>query len=160
MLSAPRTRVRLSMEITIVTSNLLVGPAPCDADEYTQLKADRVTAILSLQTEEDLEDRSPTEVEASAKKAGLLFRNVPVTDFDLLALKMWLPRCVQALDQLVAAGHRVYVHCTAGVTRSPTVIAAYLHWKLGWPLEKALDHLHDIRDCSPQGEVIRRARPL
>lgn len=147
------------MVITTVTPNLLVGPAPYDTEEYEQLKAACVTAILSLQTEEDLGERTLADVHANAEKAGFVFRNVPITDFDLLALKLWLPRCVQVLDQLVFAGHRVYVHCTAGVTRSPTVIAAYLHWKLDWPLDRALNHLHDLRDCCPQGEVIRRSHP-
>jgi hypothetical protein len=42
------------MRITCVTPNLLVGPAPYDSDEYEEHKAERVTAILSLRTHEDL----------------------------------------------------------------------------------------------------------
>ena len=102
----------------------------------------------------------PGRSEETAEAACFVFRNVPVTDFDALDLKRQLPRCVMVLDELVVAGHRVYVHCAAGVTRSPTVIVAYLHWKLDWPLEKALNHLHDVRNCSPQGDVIRRAKPV
>jgi len=148
------------MNITCVTPSLLVGPAPCDSEEYEELKAERVTAILSLQSEEDLDDRTPADVKKAAEAAHFVFRNVRVLDFDALDLKRQLPLCVMALDELAAAGHRVYVHCTAGVTRSPTVIAAYLHWKLNWPLEKALNHLHDIRNCSRLGDVIRRCQPI
>ena len=148
------------MEITCVTPKLLVGPAPYDPEEYDELAAERVTAILSLQTEEDLGNRTPADVKKAAEAANFLFRNVPVTDFDALDLKRQLPLCVMVLDELVSAGHRVYVHCTAGVTRSPTVIAAYLHWKMNWPLDKAVNHLHDIRNCSPLGDVIRRCQPI
>jgi len=148
------------MNIACVTPNLLVGPAPCDAEEYEKLKAEHVTAILSLQSEEDLGDRTPADVKKAAEAANLVFRNVRVIDFDALDLKRQLPLCVMVLDELVAAGHRVYVHCTAGVTRSPTVIAAYLHWKFNWPPEKALNHLHDIRNCSPLRDVIRRCQPI
>jgi protein-tyrosine phosphatase len=148
------------MDITRVTPNLLVGPAPYDAEEYEELKAKEVTAILSLQTRGDLGDRTPADVRNAAESMDLIFRNVPVTDFDALDLKRQLPACVMALDELVAAGYRVYVHCTAGVTRSPTVIAAYLQWKLNWPLEKALNHLENIRNCCPQGDTIRRTRPI
>jgi len=148
------------MDIAIVTPELLVGPAPHDPEDYDQLVRERVTAILSLQTSDDLVERTLADAETSAKGARFAFRNVPVTDFDSLDLKCKLPLCVLALDELVGAGHRVYVHCTAGVTRSPTVVAAYLHWKMGWHLEKALEQLHEVRACCPQGDLIRRARPV
>jgi len=32
------------------------------------------------------------------------------------------------LERLLKQGKIVYVHCIAGVNRSPTVVAAYLHW--------------------------------
>ena len=105
-------------------------------------------------------DRSSAEVKKAAEAAHFAFRQVRVIDFDVLDLKRQLPLCVMVLDELVAAGHGVYVHCTAGVTRSPTVRAAYLHWKLNWPLEKALNHLHAVRNCSPLGDVIRRCQPI
>jgi protein-tyrosine phosphatase len=79
-----------------------------------------------------------------------------VTDFDSLDLKRQLPVCVMVLDELVSAGYRVYVHCTAGVTRSPTVIAAYLHWKLHWPLEEGAES--SARRWL--GDVIRRCQPI
>ena len=40
------------------------------------------------------------------------------------------------------------------------VMVAYLHLELDLPLEKALNHLHDVRNCSPQEDVIRRAKPV
>jgi len=146
------------MVISPVTSSLVVGPCPEDPDDYDQLKAERITAILNLQSPDDRGERTLAGVESAAKSAHIEFRNVPVTDFDSLDLKLKLPRCVRMLDELVRAGHRVYVHCTAGVTRSPTVIAAYLHWELGWPLEKSLERLHEARNCCPRGDVIRRAQ--
>jgi hypothetical protein len=36
-----------------VLPNLFVGPAPMDDDDFRQLKALNITAILSLQTEDD-----------------------------------------------------------------------------------------------------------
>jgi len=146
------------MVISTVTSHLMVGPCPRDREDFDQLKTNSITAILSLQSLEDLGERTPAEVESAVRSARMEFRNVPITDFDSLDLKFKLPGCVRALNELIQAGHRVYVHCTAGVTRSPTVIAAYLHWELGWPLEKALDRLCEVRNCSPLGDVIRRAR--
>ncbi len=118
-----------------------------------------ITAILSLQSEEDVRDRKPDWEKDAAENEGLNFRNVPVTDYDSFDLKWKLPACVKALHELLSAGHRVYVHCTAGISRSPTVAAAYLHWCEHWPLERAVDQTRESRPgCCPLEQVIRLAR--
>lgn len=146
------------MNCASITPDLWVGPWPEDSEDYEYLKAQGITAILSLQSEEDLEQRDAQSPENTARSFGLAFRNVAVTDFDALDLYYQLPKCVGALEDFFSAGHKVYVHCTAGVSRSPTVAAAYLHWCLDWPLEKALDHVKEARNCCPMGAVIRRAQ--
>ena len=65
---------------------------------------------------------------------------------------------VAALERMLKQGHSVYVHCSAGVNRSPTVVAAYLHWCLGYELLQALIHLHACRRCLPDAEAIHGAR--
>jgi protein-tyrosine phosphatase len=54
-------------------------------------------------------------------------RRVPVRDFDAAELRSKLPECVRNLDGLLSAGHLVYLHCTAGINRSPTVAMAFLY---------------------------------
>lgn len=147
------------MNCAAITANLFVGPCPCDADDLRYLTSRSVTAILSLLTLEDQQELGATEAEIEARAADLVYRNVPVNDFDDLDLKRRLPACVEALNDLLKTGHRVYVHCTAGVTRSPTVIAAYLHWQLHWPLDDAIERLQALRRCCPRGDLIQIARP-
>lgn len=125
--------------------------------DFDALKAVNITAILSLQTKGDLRDRGIEWEERAALRAGLEFRSVPVTDFDADDLRHKLPGCVSVLDGMLKAGHSVYVHCTAGVSRSPTVIVAYLHWCLGWPLRRALTHLDKTHNCVPNSDAIRAA---
>jgi len=144
------------MNFAVILPNLFVGRCLCDPAEFEQLKSQGVTAILSLQSAEDLQQEGWAEAEAQAK--NMVFRNVPVTDFDVRDLEYMLPACVRELDGLIAAGHTVYLHCTAGVSRSPTVAAAYLHWRLNWPLAQALARVRETRDCCPLGQVIERAR--
>jgi protein-tyrosine phosphatase len=145
------------MKWDCVMPGLFVGPDPRDEADFDALKAVKITAILSLQTKDDLRDRGIEWEEKSALRAGLVFRRVPVTDFNATDLQHKLPDCVSVLDGMLKAGHSVYVHCTAGVSRSPTVVAAYLHWCLGWRLERALIHLEETRNCSPNSDVIRAA---
>lgn len=144
------------MDCDRVLPNLFVGCFPEDAAEMRDLRALGITAILSVQSEDDLDDGLDGQ-EAAARSAELVWRNVAVRDFDVVDLRRKLPQCVMALDGLLAAGHTVYLHCTAGVGRSPTVAAAYLHWYQAWPLEQALRHLRSCRDCSPRGAAIRDA---
>lgn len=150
----------MAMKFAVITPKLLLGPCPYDSEEFQHLKAESVTAILSLLTSEDEAELGIREI-VEATKADLDYRNVAVNDFDDLDLKKKLPVCVEALDDLLKNGHKVYVHCTAGVTRSPTVVAAYLHWRLQWSLAKALHHLRTRRQCWPRGDLIELAtRPI
>jgi protein-tyrosine phosphatase len=147
-----------AMDCDRVTGNLLVGSYPLDNKELEELRSVGITAILSLQTEEDVKERGIEWEGKAALAANLTFRSVPVRDFDTADLQQKLPNCVVLLDRMLKAGHTVYLHCTAGAGRSPTIAAAYLHWCLAWPLERALAHLREVRDCSPNAEAIRRAR--
>ena len=136
---------------------LYVGPSPSDEEDFDLLRSRGITAILSLQTVEDCGERGMQWKQAGAESAGLCFRNVSTTDFDPPDLCRRLPACVTELKHLLGGGHAVYLHCTAGVTRSPTVAAAYLHWCRDWPLEKALARVQEARNCCPLADVIRRA---
>jgi len=146
------------MNWTQITPQIFVGPCPFDPDDFHFMKTKSVTAILSLLTEEDALQLDMTNENSYAASADLAFRNVPVSDFDDLDLKRKLPACVEALDDLLQQGHTVYIHCTAGVNRSPTVVAAYLHWRLQWPLSQALERLQERRRCYPRGDLIEMAK--
>jgi protein-tyrosine phosphatase len=142
-----------------IAENLLVGSSPLDEGEIESLRSLGITAILSLQTEEDVGKDGIEWEQRAASATNLTFRNVPVNDFDKADLRRKLPQCVLTLDEMLKAGHVVYMHCTAGVSRSPTVAAGYLHWCLAWPLQKALAHICDARDCSPDAEAIQNTTP-
>jgi protein-tyrosine phosphatase len=137
---------------------LFVGPSPWDQEDFEHLRSEGITAILSLQTVEDVGERGIESEETAAKSANLRFHNVPVADFDLFDLARQLPACVTELKRLLNDGQTVYLHCTAGVNRSPTVAVAYLYWCLGWPLEQAVTRVRKTRECCPLPEVICRAQ--
>jgi protein-tyrosine phosphatase len=145
------------MHCDAVLPNLFVGPDPCIDEDFERLKTFNITAILSLQTDEDRGDKGLADESAGARRAGLAFASVPIEDFSHSDLALRLRDCVASLERLLAEGNTVYVHCTAGVSRSPTVVAAYLHWGLGWELQRAVNHLKACRRCVPDEKAILRA---
>ncbi|MDQ7828019.1 MAG: dual specificity protein phosphatase family protein [Armatimonadota bacterium] len=153
-------------DVARITPDLYIGTAPRSATDLALLKdATGITAVLSLQTPRDLDALGlrREEVEGWARALGLVWRNIPVEDFSPEALIERLDEAVAELTRLFQSGHRVYLHCTAGVSRSPSVALAYLHWVLGEPFEGALATIRQRRpQTDPYAQVlaaIRRRRP-
>jgi protein-tyrosine phosphatase len=148
------------MDCDEIISGVLVGECPIGPDDVESLRRDfGVTAVVNLQTEEDFAywGIDWPRMEAAYRKAGIAVRRVPVGDFDRGQLRGRLHECVDALDQLVKAGHTVYVHCSAGLNRSPSTVVAYLHWILGWDFDRAVRHVTTRRACSPYVDAIALA---
>lgn len=52
------------------------------------------------------------------------------------------PVVVLAIDDVLAYGQGVLVHCRAGMQRSAAVVAAYVMWKKGWTANRALEFIN------------------
>ena len=148
------------MDCDQVLPQIVVGSYPQNTAEIDELSRQfGVTGVLNVQSDEDDAYLSiPWPVlESHYCLSGIEVRRVPVTDFDQDDLRRNLRRCVAALRELIEDGRTVYVHCTAGIGRSPTVVIAYLHWVENWDLLEAAGHVRSHRYCSPDLEAIRLA---
>ena len=149
------------MDYTPIDSNLYIGSFPESLKDINTLKRIGVTAVLNLQTGDDerylkIDWR---ELEKTYEIYGIKVRRIPVGDFDPEDLEEKLPACIRELHDLLSSGHVVYLHCSAGSSRSPTVAIAYLSWHRGMTLNDACDYVCCRRQCSPSLEAIRRASP-
>jgi protein-tyrosine phosphatase len=147
------------MDCDRILANLYVGGCPSIPDELQELKDGGITAVLNLQSDDDLRnhriDWPSFRVHFATRHIEI--RRVPIIDFDDDDLRDKLPEAVQVLTEVLKQGHTVFVHCNAGINRSPSVIACYLHWREGWQLDEALQHVRLNHPCSPVTEVIRLA---
>ena len=118
------------MDYDQITPHIFLGGCPRELQHIDQLKNASISAVLNLQTVEDFAYMGINwnEMEAHYRISGMEIRHLPVIDFDHKDLSRNLPKCVRALDELLRDGHTAYVHCTAGVNRSPSTVIAYLHW--------------------------------
>ena len=140
------------MNLDQIEPNLLVGSCPQTEEDVERLRSDHgVTAVLNVQTDEDMEIWGVDwdELQRAYERAGITVRHEPVRDYDMEALRQRLPACVGALAELCETRHVVYVHCTAGINRSPTTVIAYLHRCQGRELGESLEHVLRCRACQP-----------
>ena len=145
------------MNLNQILPRLFVGSCPINADDINHLEVDYgITAILNLQTDNDFDywDLDWSRLQTRCNELGIAVRRIPVRDFDSEDLRKKLSRCVQAVDELLRADHTVYAHCNVGAGRSPAVAIAYLHWRQGWNLDEAIEHVTRCRSCSPNIETI------
>jgi protein-tyrosine phosphatase len=148
------------MRFDAVLPEVLVGSYPETVADIESLWEEQlVTAVLNLQTDEDLE-RLECDwpcLEQTYRRLAIELHRRPVRDFDSDDLGRRLPDCVETLRNLLDLGHVVYVHCTAGLGRSANVVIAYLHWVQGLPLEEAIRKVTEPHPCLPNAEAIRAA---
>ena len=140
------------MNLDEITTDLFVGSCPQREDDVEQLRTEHgITAVLNLQTDEDMEvwNIDWAQLQQAYERAGMVVRHEPVRDYDMEALRWRLPACVDALEGLHKEGHVVYVHCTAGINRSPTTVIAYLHRCQDWELGKAQERVLQCHPCQP-----------
>lgn len=148
------------MDYTEMLPELFVGSYPQGIGEIDRLKRETgVTAVLSLQTDDDLRHLNVDWDELTAYYAAceIELRRIPIRDGDPVDLQVNLPESVKLLDELMSAGHTVYVHCTAGSGRAPSVVVAYLVWHRNWDLDEAATYVKQRRVCSPNIDAVRRA---
>lgn len=143
-----------------ILPNLFVGACPQTPADIEELNRTlHVTAVLTLQTPDDrqLYGLDWDALRRTYENEGLHLVEVPIRDQEEAALVQELPHAVAVLDDLFRQNHRVLLHCNIGNGRSPTVAAAWLHWRGGWNLSDAIDHVRKHRRCEPNGPVIEAA---
>ena len=148
------------MEFAQVLPGLFVGSHPKTIEDIETLRQLGVTAVLNLQTNEDMISVALLwqPLEEHYKAIPLRLVRMPVKE-EQTEMAAKFARCVSTLSDLIAEGHSVYLHCTAGIARSPTVAIGYLHWEAGWEWNEAVVHLKQLRGekCSPHLEALRLA---
>lgn len=142
-----------------VESDLIVGSQPQKAEDIQHLyEHENVRVIYNMQQDKDMAYWSVDveELQQTAADLGIEYVRVEAVDFDPHSLRRTLPQAVSRLQQVRTMG-RVYLHCTAGLGRSPAVAIASLFWNTDMNLEQAYEYLTTIRPCGPNKDAIRAA---
>jgi protein-tyrosine phosphatase len=115
-------------------SEILPGLWVCNRDDVTSymfLRATKATHILNCA--EEFHGNLP------AATLGLCVKRIPMIDDEDSSSYQQILEGAELLNQWIHPSNVILVHCAAGVSRSPTVVIAWLILYKGYAYDKAYD---------------------
>ncbi len=140
----------------IIQNKLWVG-CYVQPEEVRLLHQLGITTVLSMQNDQDLEKYNIPQKRLlkTYALAEIELRRIPTQDFDKSAIAANLLHCIEELENVLAPRwSKVYLHCTAGINRGPTLAAAYLIKNHGLTAREAYDYVVTRRFCSPYFDIL------
>ncbi len=122
----------------IMPSFLYLGSMQ-DANDVAALTSSGISHILCMAEE------APLTVRSDSLGPTLQFLHLPVGDNLSSNLEVHFPAAFTFLDGAKLAGGRVLVHCQMGISRSATVVIAYVMRSLRLSYEEALNYVRHRR---------------
>ena len=142
-------RSRMGMDITWVTDRIAVGGGIWTAENMAAIARAGITHIIDMQIEFD-----DTTL---AKPYGIAVCWNPIDDdFEPKPPEVFERGVDFALAALEEDGTKLYVHCAAGVHRSPMMTLALLG-VTGWTVEDGMDLIEGRRPVADFAEVYVRS---
>ena len=125
-------KIANSTNIDKITDKIYLG---CEegAKEYDFFKTEKINYIISIKSDltEYPEDMNMTCL-------NLISENCLVTGFF-----EHLQQCINFIEH----SDKVFIHCSCGVDRSPTIVIGYLMWKTHSSYEEVYNYVKGIRNC-------------
>lgn len=108
------------------------------------LEALNIGLVITAMTAEEL-DYYNIEPVIDFEGSGWLW--VDIEDDDSEPIEAHFDRVCTEIENARAADKAVLIHCMAGVSRSPTLAAAWLMHHYAWTADRALAYLKERRPC-------------
>jgi len=137
----------------------LAGEYPRNLDEETsQAKMDAliqlgVSAFIDLTHEAD--GMEPyTQLFEAHQSRGISHQQFPITDLSVPESDILTKKILDSIDEHIAQGRVVYVHCWGGVGRTGVIVGCWLA-RHGFPGKAALSCLHELWRQNPKSKFKR-----
>ena len=134
-----------------ITSQLAIVPRPQGDDllddEMLALREAGIDVVVSMLQQDEARKAGLEREASSAQEKGLLFINFAVPDGSVPLDTSSFIEFLKVLENLLAQGKRVGIHCRASIGRS-SVTSASLLIRSGIPSENAWIQISVARDCS------------
>ncbi|KAJ7685556.1 protein-tyrosine phosphatase-like protein [Mycena polygramma] len=135
----------------VLPPSIYLGPCSA-ASSKSFLTAKSITHVLSI-------GASPKE-----NIDGVVYHRVSLTDSPSSSISAVCDSACEIIDAALKHKNetgRIFIHCSAGISRSPTVVAAYLMKRRGMTLKEALGQIITARpQVSPNPGFLRQLKEL
>ena len=108
---------------------------------YRDLRATGLTHVLTVISYDEIADRN-IEV-----PDGLSWTIIPIEDDRETNIYPYFMDAIKLIEDVLNNGGRILVHCMGGISRSPSIIIAYIMWRLKLRLTAAIEYVKDRREC-------------
>ena len=122
----------------VLNNKLALGPAPQKLEDFHELKNNKIVGILSLCSKEEISVSFDFENYFICKRVVL-----PDHKYKIALTIDQLNLALENLANIIDKGP-IYVHCVAGIERSPLVCMGWLIQKHNLTPTQALDYLMSI----------------
>ena len=128
----PSKEIGMSYHIDKITDKIYLG---CEegAKEYDFLKTEEIHNIISI-----IPEIINFPEEMNMKCLNFTAENCLVTGF-FKSLK----QCIEFIEN----SDKIFIHCSCGVDRSPTIIIGYLMWKTHSSYDEVFNYVKEKRNC-------------
>lgn len=134
-------------DINRVLPNLFIGNKKV-AMNIEQLKSYGVTHIVNCAEElEHIKNKYDSKI-------SCLW--IPLYDSEMENITEYIKKSVKFIDNAISNGHKVLVHCAAGISRSSSIIIAYMMYKDNMSFDTALAHVKTVRPCCRPNPAFQR----
>lgn len=116
----------------IIPELLYLGPVSATSNSGF-LEREGITHILSI-------GRSP-----NARDPSIQYERLGLLDSQDADIRPVVDKACAFIDSVLASNGKVLVHCSAAISRSPAIVAAYLIKRLGMTLAGSLEKLVEAR---------------
>jgi protein-tyrosine phosphatase len=125
-------------------------------DELRDWKNAGIDVVLSLLTPEEERDLGLAEESQIAKSLGLWFASLPIPDRHIPSSPSEVTPILDNLEEELATGNNIVIHCRQGVGRSGMIAACLLVMR-GMSAESAIREVEKVRGTAvPETEEQRR----
>jgi len=135
--------INTDFNISKINDNLYIGdfPSACNKEELLKLGITHiVTAVVGVG------EMFPDDFK---------YQLVDICDTKTTFVYPYLDECVRFIDNAIENGGKAFVHCMCGISRSATIIAAYLIYKYKYTVDEAIEKIKQCRDCVKPNDGFR-----
>src|SRR5271157_1040365 len=126
-----------------ISHRLFVG-GQASAANLTESNPAKITAVLCV-----------NQVMEYPQDPNIIYMHIPFDDGSSIPPRQFV-KCLGWLKFMYENGHTILVHCAAGISRSVTILAAFMHYEGIMEFNDALDRIKMNRpNASPAPAVSR-----